>query len=207
MICTWQAFNMKHMVSWSWNGTQYLAQGHYNRTDYYWHKGWHHTPFGWRVVSPLTTTLPAWMPSTEKDLRKTYVHACMWVSCACVQKFNCSKVLPSLIFFMCVPRVPATFLQIFIPGVKRSWSLSPVYSPVLSLSRLSRWPFFILTESDRGEGTKSQGAGKRASERGVRSGEERGSKEKAFGEERERHIVKEKWAGGAVHRDGWLVIL
>lgn len=79
---------------------------------------------------------------------------------ACGSHVHCVQKSNSNFSFMCVPRVPATFLQIFIPGVKRSWSLSPVYSPVLSLSRLSHWPFFILTESDRREGTKSQGAEK-----------------------------------------------
>lgn len=135
-----------------------------------------------------------------------YVHACMWVSCACVQKFNCSNVLPSLIFFMCVPRVPATFLQIFIPGVKRSWSLSPVYSPVLSLSRLLYWPFFILTESDRREGTKSQGAEKEQVSVEWGQGKREGARRKPL-VKRERHVVREKRVGGAVQCDGWLVIL
>lgn len=145
----------------------------------------------------------------RKDFVVGFVYMCI---CACgshvhvCKKSDCSNVLPSLFFFMCVPRVPATFLQIFIPGVKRSWSLSPVYSPVLSLSRLSHWPFFILTESDRREGTKSQGGRKRASECRGRSGEDRGSKEKAFGGERERPVVREK-RGESVQRDGWLVIL
>lgn len=86
--------------------------------------------------------------------------------CAEILQPRCSPRPPSLPLslpfffllssFMCVPRVPATFLQIFIPGVKRSWSLSPVYSPVLSLGRLSQWPFFVLTESDREEGIESQ---------------------------------------------------
>lgn len=117
----------------------------------------------------------------------------MWVSYACVQKFNCSNVLPSLFFFMCVPLVPATFMQIFIPGVKRSWSPSSVYSPVLSLTLT----FFILTESDRRQGTQSQGgAEKEQVSIWVRSGEEGESEEKAFGEERETCSEKEA-SGGA----------
>lgn len=88
------------------------------------------------------------------------VHVCRNPTATMFSPPSLSPSLSSLFFllssFMCVPRVPATFLQIFIPGVKRSWSLSPVYSPVLSLGRLSQWPFFVLTESDREEGIESQ---------------------------------------------------
>lgn len=132
----------------------------------------------------------------------------MWVACACVQKSDCSNVLPSLFFFMCVPRVAATFLQIFIPGVKCSWSLSPVYSPVLSHSWLLHWPFFILTKSDSREGTESRGGGggqKRSkwvwSE--VRR-RERASKKKVCLEERD---VSRGAGRESVQRDGWLVII
>lgn len=116
-------------------------------------------------LSAHCTALPGQTPAIEKGFKNAlsvcvYVHAYMWVACACVQKSNCSNVLPSLFFFMCVPRVAATFLQIFIPGVKCSWSLSSVYSPVLSHSWLLHWPFFILTKSDSREGTESRGGGR-----------------------------------------------
>lgn len=82
------------------------------------------------------------------------MHVCMWVTCEFVQKFDWGNVLPTVFFFMCVPRVVATFPQIFIPRVKHSWSHSPVYSPVLSLPWLSYWPFFITIWSGRREGIK-----------------------------------------------------
>lgn len=140
-------------------------------------------------LSAHCTALPGQTPAIEKGFKNAlsvcvYVHAYMWVACACVQKSDCSNVLPSLFFFMCVPRVAATFLQIFIPGVKCSWSLSSVYSPVLSHSWLLHWPFFILTKSDSREGTESRGGRKGASEYGVRSGGER---------ERERVRRKSVW--------------
>lgn len=119
----------------------------------------------------------------------------MWVSCAWVQKSDSSNVLHSLFFFMCVPRVPATFLQIFIPGVKRSWSLSPVYSPVLSLSRLSHWPFFILTESGRREGTGVRGAEKEQVSVTGGQGNRKGVRRKPSVErEGEKPVVRENWA-------------
>lgn len=80
----------------------------------------------------------------------------MWVSCPRVQKSTGSNVPHSLFSFMCVPCVPATFLQIFIPGVKHSWSLSPVYSPVLSLTLTF---FHADWEWQRGRGRSRGGVG------------------------------------------------
>ena len=59
--------------------------------------------------------------------------------CVCVRKREKSQKVPIVVvaaafslYTMCVPRVTATFLQIFIPGVKRSWSLHHVYFPPFS---------------------------------------------------------------------------
>lgn len=161
-------------------------------------------------LSAHCTALPGQTPAIEKGFKNAlsvcvYVHAYMWVACACVQKSNCSNVLPSLFFFMCVPRVAATFLQIFIPGVKCSWSLSSVYSPVLSHSWLLHWPFFILTKSDSREGTESRGGGEeQVSMEWGQEERERESKKKVCLEERD---VSRGAGRESVQRDGWLVII
>lgn len=105
----------------------------------------------------------------------------MWVSCRCVQKSTSSNVPHSLFFFMCVPCVPATFLQIFMPGVKCSWSLSPVYSPVLSLTLTF---FHADWEWQQGRGRSQGSAGS-----GVGGG---GQVSVTGGQERE-PLVKGEW--------------
>lgn len=148
-------------------------------------------------------TPPDKMLSMEKDLG-----LCL---CACVEKPDCSNV-NSLFLHVC-STCSSYILQIFTLRVKRSWSLSLVYSPVLSLDRLSRRPFFILTESDSSEGPKSPLAEKEQGSTEWGQGEREAARRKPLVQrEREREwlVVWEKRAGEwgvSVQRDGWLVIL
>lgn len=125
---------------------------------------------GWSFQSVLcSASLNA---INREGFHKDFVGLCI---CACLrmQKYDWNNAPPTVFVFMCVPRVAATFRQIFIPGVKHSWSLSPVYSPVLSPHWLSHWPLFIPIESDRRAGTKRHGEARpRPSEHGARSGVE-----------------------------------
>lgn len=117
-------------------------------------------------------------------------HGHMWVSCRCVQKSRSSNVPHSLFFFMCVPCVPATFLQIFIPGVKRSWSLSPVYSPVLSLTLTffhADWEW----QQGRGRSQGSAGSGG-GGHMGVTGGQQREPLVKGAGQRPEERSAEER---------------
>lgn len=102
---------------------------------------------------------------------------------------------------MCVPRVPATFLQIFIPGVKCSWSLPPCLFSC-SFSRLTLTLTFFNPDWDWQEGgdiSRGWGGRKRASECSRRSE----AKEKKESRERKPLVQCEWGAVGAAVREWW----